>query len=298
MTSLIERFTSRQPDRPINKKSTMRIKAAPKKQLQARKKQIEQSIELIWVQHLIDLLLRHKLKVSAVIVVLMILSVPVLMAKTQWLPIEKIVLSGRFVQLKTDVLEKNLKPFLGKGFFSVNIKHVQQQLVQQPWVDKVSVRRVWPDQLNVSVTEKKAIARWDAVSLLSEQAVIFKEESSRFNFLPKINGYKEKSSEILNRYRVLQKRFSLAGLTIREISEDSKGATSLVLSDELRINLGSENNAMKINHLLAVYKKQIQPEAANIKYIDFRYSNGFAIAWKTEHYEKQVRIQKRGNMNV
>lgn len=296
MFKLIKRFTSKQSDRQ-SKIVSSKQKTAVKKKLQARKKHSEQAFELLWMQHVLAGMAAHKVKVSILLLVITLMSIPILMSKTQWLPIQKIVLSGQFIQLKTDVLESNLKPFLGKGFFSVDIRDIQLKLASQPWVEKVSVRRVWPDQLHVSVKEKQAVARWDENNLLSNQAVIFKEDSSRYEYLPKINGYKEQSKQLLKRYTKLQQQLAYAKLSITELSEDSKGATSLLLNNTLRVNLGSDDNAIKIKHLLAVYKKQIQPESDHIKYIDFRYSNGFAIAWKKDYLEQRAKI-KRGNLNV
>lgn len=298
MTNLIEKFTSKAADKRVRNKTDSQTKAAAKKKTQAKKKQAEQPLEFIWLQNFLHLLVTHKVKAGLLAVLVMIFSLPMVMAKTQWLPIEKIILSGQFVQLKTDVLEKKLKPYLGKGFFSVDIKEIQASLVLQPWIAKVSVRRVWPDQINVSVEEKRAVARWDDMNLLSDRAVIFKQESSMFNHLPKVNGYREQSGELLTRYGKLQKQFSALGLQVNELNEDGKGATNLLINEQIRINLGSENNEQKIKHLLAVYKKQIQPESEHIRYIDFRYSNGFAIAWKENYLQQRAKTKKRGNRNV
>ena len=298
MTSLIERFSSNKQERSLSSKPSQSVKQSGRKKLQAQKNISEQAVEIVWIQHLFEAMMAHKVRVAGLVLVLMLFSLPLLMAQTQWLPIEKIVLTGRFVQLDTDVLEQKLKPFLGEGFFSVDIKGIQSKLAQQPWVEKVSVRRVWPDRLNVMVKEKQAVARWDGENLLSDLAVIFKQDSKGFETLPIINGYREQSADLLVRYRNLQLQFSPLGLSVDEMSEDSKGATSLLLDEKLRVNLGSDNNDEKIKHLLAVYEKQIQPESAHIKYIDFRYSNGFAIAWKKDYLQQRAKAQKRGNRNV
>lgn len=298
MTSLIERFSSNKQGCSVSSKSSQNVKQPARKKLQAQKNRSDQAVEIVWIQHLVAAMLAHKVRVAVLVLVLMLFGLPLLMAQTQWLPIEKIVLTGRFVQLNTDELEQKLKPFLGEGFFSVDIKGIQSKLAQQPWVEKVSVRRVWPDRLNVMINEKQAVARWDGENLLSDLAVIFKQDSKGFETLPKINGYKEQSADLLTRYRNLQSQFLPLGLNIDEMSEDSKGATSLLLNEQLRVNLGSDNNEEKIRHLLAVYQKQIQPESEHIKYIDFRYSNGFAIAWKKDYLEQRAKAQKRGNRNV
>lgn len=45
---------------------------------------------------------------------------------------------------------------LGENIFDLSISEVQQQLLQDPWIDKVSVRRVLPDRLEIHVHERQA----------------------------------------------------------------------------------------------------------------------------------------------
>ena len=200
----------------------------------------------------------------------------------QWLPIEKIKIAGQFRHLDTEQLQTQLEPFLGQGFFSVDIQSIQQMIGKQPWIREVSVRRVWPNQLQVSIVEKEAFARWDASHLLGTQASIFLADSTDFQHLPLINGYPGRSTELLNYFVKLQRLFASRDLKVTSLHEDSKGALSLELDNRLRVNLGSDNSEQKIEQLLAVYRDQIHPRLERIAHIDFRYSNGFAIAWKKE----------------
>lgn len=221
-----------------------------------------------------------------------------LLPKEDLLPIDKITLHGSFNQLDTKEIELQLEPFLGQGFFSVDIQGIQQKISEQPWIKNVSVRRIWPNRLTVSVKENQAYARWDDHHLISTEAVIFKAESNKFSHLPLINGYSGQSVELLNQYVELQQKFLPFDISLTEFHEDSKGAISLLLNNQLLVNLGSENNRQKIQHLLAVYPEQIKTRTEHIQYIDFRYSNGFAIAWKKEYLKKIGKLDKRSNTNV
>lgn len=271
--------------RKVNRKS--------KNKTQARKNQSKEIIELVWLQQLIN-------KKTAVIVFVftIILAFVFSLPKEDMLPIDKIRLSGDFNRLDTKNMEKQLEIYLGKGFFSVDIKSIQHEVSLQPWIQAVSVKRIWPDQLHVNIKERQAIARWDGHHLLSAEAVIFEADSQLFMQLPKINGYSGQTRELLQRYSLMQQQFSMHGISISEMSEDSKGAMSLLLNNRLKVNIGSENNEQKIKHLLAVYPQQIKPRADLIKYIDFRYSNGFAIAWKNDDLKPSGETVERGNKNV
>ena len=84
----------------------------------------------------------------------------VYLAKTdQVLPIRSIQLTGTFENLNQREVESTLQRYIGQGFFSLDIHQLQQTLKAKSWTDSVSVRRIWPDKLRVTITEKKPIAR-------------------------------------------------------------------------------------------------------------------------------------------
>jgi cell division septal protein FtsQ len=62
------------------------------------------------------------------------------------LPIRSIQLAGTFEYLDQDEIEQALQPFIGQGFFSLDIHQMQRVLHDKSWTDSVSVRRVWPDR--------------------------------------------------------------------------------------------------------------------------------------------------------
>ncbi len=230
---------------------------------------------------------------AVALLALVVASLP----REQWLPIEKIRITGEFRQLDTARLQQQLKPYLGAGFFSVNIQQIQDQVSQQAWIEEVSVRRVWPSRIVVSVIEKQPFARWDEAHLLSTKAEVFEADSSAFMDLPLIHGYADESAELLQQYLALKQKFASHSIQLSALTEDSKGSLTLLLDQQLKVNFGTDETEQKIEKMLTVYPIQIKPSTASIKYIDFRYSNGFAIAWK-EDKQQQLSDRKRGNKNV
>jgi cell division protein FtsQ len=268
-------------------KST-KVAEKPRSRAQAsRKQQQKESFQL-------------HIRKSYVVIALVFIALGLVVAlvpREQWLPIEKIRITGEFRQLDTVKLQQQLKPYLGAGFFSVDIQKIQDQVSQQSWIEEVSVRRVWPSKIVVSVIEKEAFARWDESHLLSTRARVYEADSKAFMHLPLIHGYVGQSAELLQRYLELKQKFAEKGIQLSALSEDSKGALSLLLDEHLKVNLGTDETEQKIYKMLAVYPMQIKPRKDFIKYIDFRYSNGFAIAWKKQN-QQQISDMKRGNKNV
>src|SRR5260221_8400646 len=78
----------------------------------------------------------------------------------------------REVQVRTELhrtakveIEVAVQSRIGGNFFAVSPVEVRLALEKLPWVRSASVRRVWPDQLEVELEEHAALARWggDAV---------------------------------------------------------------------------------------------------------------------------------------
>lgn len=264
-----------------------------RKRSQASKKQLPEAVELQWLQQMLTK------KVAIVLLSLVLITAaPFFWPEKTLFPVEKIVVNGDYRKIDMSGINRQLDEYIGKSFFAVNIRHIQTQIRQQPWIKNVSVKRVWPDSLFVSISKKQAVARWDDQHLLSKQAVIFKADVEKFKQLPRIHGYEGQTEELLDRYKQLKRSFLDQGIHIAELLEDSKGALTLMVNNQLKINLGSEDNNLKIKRLLAVYAKQIKPRLKQIKYIDFRYNNGFSIAWKEDFLENTDRSTLRGSNHV
>src|SRR6266446_2824245 len=59
-------------------------------------------------------------------------------------------------------IEAAVRDRLPGNFFAVDLSGIRAALEQLPWVRRVTVRRVWPDRIEVSVEEHVALARWGA----------------------------------------------------------------------------------------------------------------------------------------
>ena len=218
--------------------------------------------------------------------------------RSELLPIERIQLSGSFKHLDIRAIERQLKPYLGTGFFAVDIQEIQYRLQQEPWIELVSVRRVWPRSLTISIREKQPYARWGKDMLLSSGGEVFVADVRGFSDLPSVTGYVGNSRKLLQKFDSMQQHFSDHGIRLSGLREDNKGALTLEIDGRLRVSLGSQDTARKIDHMLAVYQQQIANRAMQIDHIDFRYSNGFAINWNQQYLKQQNEARNRGGKNV
>jgi len=235
-------------------------------------------------------------------VILLLATIIWYLPKEQWLPIDSIRLVGRFEHVGQQQLQKQLEPYLGQGFFTVDIKGLRRKTEQLPWVRESRVRRIWPNRLQLRVIEREAVARYDDTHLIDSNGDLFVADARAFATLPLINGYAKQSRQLLENYANLAPRFESIGLKIAEWKEDDKGSLNFRFDNGMELRIGSREREQKIEQFLAVYPKYIAPQQDRIAVIDFRYSNGFAVAWKEpenrDSKEPNARNNRRDHRNV
>lgn len=213
-------------------------------------------------------------------------------------PIRSIQLSGTFKHLDQQAVEASLQPYLGQGFFLLDIHQAQQTLSDESWIETVSVRRVWPGSLRVMVEEKTPVARWDGEHLLSQSASVFRADADAFKHLPLVHGDNHPPAWVLQQFYRLQAHFDRVDERLIALQIDSRGALDVELINGLKIKLGRSDIDHKIDRLVSIYRQQILPRREQIKRLDLRYSNGFAVAWKQEVLQGSDKASIWSNGNV
>jgi len=216
----------------------------------------------------------------------------------EMLPIRATQLGGSFENLDQSEVEQALQQYLGQGFFSLDIHHLQQLLHQKPWTESVSVRRIWPDKLRVTITEKQPVARWDEGHLLSDTASVYPADTRLFAHLPIVHAASHRPQWALHRFYALQTRFERVDERLLALRVDSRGAFDVELINGLKIKLGRQDIDRKIDRLVSIYLQQILPRREQIRRLDLRYSNGFAVAWKKELLQGRDKASIWSNSNV
>ena len=214
------------------------------------------------------------------------------------LPIKTIQLSGTFQYVDQQEIKSTAQQFIGEGFFSLDIQRVQKSLGDKPWTESISIRRIWPDQLNIAIVEKRPIARWDENHLLSDKAIVYQAKTEAFNDLPLVHTAGSNHAQMLQLYYRLSSQFADLKEIVVAVRKDSRGALSMQLENGLTIKVGRSDIERKIARFVMIYPQQIQPRLGEIQQLDLRYSNGFAVAWKKEVLKSRDEASLWRNNNV
>jgi cell division protein FtsQ len=196
-------------------------------------------------------------------------------------PIHSIKVEGPFQRVSALQIEEAISGALSDGFLSANLAEIQQLIVALPWIDQANVVRRWPSQLEISVTEQVPAACWGERGLLNTRGELFVSDARHIPAeLPRLSGPSNRSAEIARRYLSVRDQLIRFGLDLRRVHMDARGAWEMTLGNGVDVRLGRREIDERTALFLDVVAKIITNRAAEIDYVDMRYSNGFTIGWK------------------
>ncbi len=198
-------------------------------------------------------------------------------------PVERVVINGQFERVSADQLEAVLRKAMGKGFLAADLGAIQAQVAALPWVATARVSRQWPDALKVTVTEEEPAARWDADGLLNPQGRLFVRHTTHIPAeLPRLSGPEGSETEVAARYVAIHEKLVERGLALASIDLDGRGAWTLLLSNGIAVRLGSQSVDNRLARFFEALDSVVAPVAADVQFIDMRYTNGFSVGWKQQ----------------
>ncbi len=198
-------------------------------------------------------------------------------------PIRTVQVTGRFQHVSPAAIERIVaRQVRGQGLLTVDLAAVSRAIHALPWVDAVSVEREWPNGLSVLVVEQVAAARWDADGLVNASGALFATGLSDFPAgLARLSGPEGSEAEVTAHYLAMQRRMAPAGLTITALRLDARGAWQLHLANGITVRLGRSQVDERFDEFMTAALRIVEQRAGDISYVDMRYTNGFAIGWKS-----------------
>lgn len=194
------------------------------------------------------------------------------------LPIKTVKVEGKLIYLQRDQLQALIEPYVSMSFFMVDVQSIQKALSSEPWVANSSVRRVWPDTLRVHVEEHKPLAYWGADGMIGHDTVYFKPEYLPALDLPKLDGPDEQQTVVLGMFNTIEGLLAKQGVHLVGLSLNARRAWKAELSNGMYVQMGSVDVVERFERFLDTYPLTLSDNAANVRYVDLRYTNGFVVA--------------------
>jgi len=208
------------------------------------------------------------------------LAAAVLLVRSPWFTLTRAEVTHALQKTTRAEIEAATRGRIGGSFFAVAPAELRAALERLPWVRRASVRRVWPDRLEIELEEHTALARWGDEALVNTHGERF---SAKFagspDALPVFIGPPGAEQEMALRYARFSHLVAPLGAELQRVVLTPRYAWQLRLSSGLHIMLGRDGEVAeaRLRKFVALYPGTLGSMATKHEHVDLRYPNGFAL---------------------
>jgi cell division protein FtsQ len=188
-------------------------------------------------------------------------------------PAGHVVFSGELARIEPRELEALSESIQGAGTDGASLAAIREAARRLPWVREATVRKNFPDVVEISLQAHEPLARWGDERLVSVRGELFHGELK--DELPRFSGPDASAGEMARRYAALSRIAQPLGSPIRELRLSARGAWQVVLDSGLTLELGREGIESRLERFAAAWPQLPAPLPG--RHVDLRYANGFAV---------------------
>jgi cell division protein FtsQ len=218
--------------------------------------------------------------------------------KPENFPLTKVELMTELQNQESTELQQVAARALKGGFFSLNTEQFRVELLKNlPWIKSVSVRKLWPETIQIAIKEHKPVGRWLSISstkkskahlqMLSNEGLVFqpeltKEQMLKFSNFVLLTGPDSQAGVILDLCSKMNKRLTQIKVYMKRCGMNERRSWMISLTNNMDIKLGKNETLKKLEQLIQVLSGHLKQYVDSIHYVDLRYTNGFSIKWHPE----------------
>jgi len=214
-------------------------------------------------------------------------------------PIRYVKIEGAFQYIGKDRLKQVLTPQMKRGYYHADMDAIHRAIKALPLVDKVDVKRVWPDAVAIKITEQKPIVRWGRNALLNKQGeVLIPDNIDDFKNLPLITGPEGQEKKLLEIMKGVYIVLKDKSMQLAEFHVNERRAWRIKLASGLEMQLGRKAPLENMQRFLKTMDLLGTERVALMASVDTRYPNGFAVTWKPETPEIDWKAIADGDKDI
>jgi cell division protein FtsQ len=211
----------------------------------------------------------------ALSVVLMLYALVFVVVHLPIFPLREVKVDGQLGHVNREQIKLIVAKHLKGNFFTLDLVRARDAFQKLPWAREVSVRRRWPDKLDVVIEEHKALARWGNIALVNTHGELFQAASDAE--LPVFYGPGDGVLEVTKSYGSYSQILNKADIKIAQVTLSPRRSWEIKTNKGLMIALGREEMDKRLIKFTNAYESTIGNLNVNIAYADLRYPNGFAV---------------------
>ena len=211
----------------------------------------------------------------ALSVVVMLYAVLFAVVHLPIFPLREVKVDGELSHVNREQVKLIVAKHLKGNFFTLDLVKARNAFEKLPWARNVSLRRRWPDTLEVVIEEHQALARWGTIALVNTHGELFHAASG--SDLPVFYGPGDGVIEVASQYGEFSKILKTANLEIANLALTPRRAWEITTADGMVVELGRIEMQPRLEKFVSVYSRTIASLNMKVTYADLRYPNGFAV---------------------
>lgn len=201
-------------------------------------------------------------------------------------PLREVRVEGELTHVTREQLKLIVSRHLQGNFFTLDLVKARDAFEKLPWARTVSLRRRWPDKLEVMVEEHKELARWGNIALVNTYGELFHAASDED--LPVFYGPGDGVLEVAQAYGKYSELLAPAGMEVMQLALTPRRAWQIRADNNMVIELGREDMEARLAKFANVYQHTLKKLGVQLAYADLRYPNGFAVRRPEKSARKKI----------
>lgn len=199
----------------------------------------------------------------------------------QW-KVTEISINSNLNQIEPESIAKILEKDEYAYLLQTDIVELRNEIRQLDWVKQVEIRKSWPNTIEILIEEYIPLAQINSSILIDSGKLVKANNNENMDDLPKLIFQKKneliKYLEIFGQYQKMQAELISIGIKIKSLSINENYAWTLNASNDLEIKIGRKKQVIRVERLIATFR--FIENIEEVKTIDLRYNNGFAVSRK------------------
>ena len=191
---------------------------------------------------------------------------------TLTLPIQRVVYAGELDRLAQPELDALAQAVVAAP--SASLEAIRASARRVPWVRDATVRRIFPDAVEITFTAHTAFARWNDGQLVSPEGEIFTAPDA--GKLPQLRGPDASAALVVREYAAMAAALAPVG-AVAELTLTQRGAWRATLDSGLAVALGRGEWQPRAERFVAAWPRLPEETRTATTHADLRYPGGFAL---------------------
>lgn len=202
--------------------------------------------------------------------------------------LDNITIQGDINHSDVSIIRNNVISHISGHFYNIDLNKTKQIFESISWIKQAVVKRVYPSQIEVRLTEFKPKAIWGAredMKLVDDSGAIFEAnaEDDGYDLMPQLIGPEGQGKLMLDMYKVVVMALEPLRNKLKILELNTRGSWIATLESGAHIELGRGNatdvvdRANKFSAGVEQMLNKLNKKVIDIQYVDLRHVEGYAM---------------------